>query len=114
MIIRSKDYKNSKFPEVRLNGKKIDECCEIKYLGHIMSSYMSDDVDIMRHCRYLYAIGNICIHCVYTHSVYTYTSISFPSSYLYLKNKYSFFEKKLFNTHITNFHTMAAAIFGIS
>ena len=85
MVIRSKDYKNSKFPEFRLNGKKIDECCEIKYLGHIISSDMSDDADIMRHCRYLYAMGNTLIR-----------RFHFCTPFI---------KKKLFNTYITNFYT---------
>ena len=30
----------------------------MKYLGHVISADMKDDLDIMRHCRQLYAQGN--------------------------------------------------------
>ena len=30
----------------------------VKYLGHVISADMKDDLDIMRHCRQLYAQGN--------------------------------------------------------
>ena len=36
----------------------IKEVPFVKYLGHVISADMKDDLDIMRQCRQLYAQGN--------------------------------------------------------
>ena len=58
MIIRSKAFKNVELPNFYLNHQILTEVTDIRYLGHIISNDCSDDLDIMRHCRYLYAVGN--------------------------------------------------------
>ena len=85
IIIRSPEYKHAHFPDFTLNGQKIDECSEIKYLGHFISNDRSDDADIMRHCRYLYAMGNTLIRRLHFCSLIV--------------------KKRLFTTYITNFYT---------
>ena len=58
MILRANSYKNFEFGEVTLNGVAMEQVSTFKYLGHILGDSMNDDDDLMRHCRYLYAVGN--------------------------------------------------------
>lgn len=58
MIVRTSQYKNVKFPPFHLNGVKLSELNHIKYLGHMLSSDLSDDMDIIRQNRQLYSQGN--------------------------------------------------------
>ena len=46
-------------PSFIVNGDVIPESDEVKYLGHIICSDLSDDEDMMRQRRYLYAQGNV-------------------------------------------------------
>ncbi len=41
-----------------VNGDVIPESEKVKYLGHIICSDLSDDEDMMRQRRHLYAQGN--------------------------------------------------------
>ena len=41
-----------------MNCQNIKEVPFVKYLGHVISADMKDDLDIMRQCRQLYAQGN--------------------------------------------------------
>ena len=71
MIVRSRAFKDVKFPDFKLNQASLDEVFNYKYLGHILSNDCSDDSDIIRHCRFLYAVGNGLIRNFYmcSHSV---------------------------------------------
>ena len=57
-IVRSKSHKNLEFPKFNFNGIALTEVANVKYLGHILSNDTSDDLDMMRQCRFLYAQGN--------------------------------------------------------
>ena len=46
-------------PSFIVNGNVIPESDNVKYLGHIICSDLSDDEDMMRQRRYLYAQGNV-------------------------------------------------------
>ena len=41
-----------------MNSKSIKEVSFVKYIGHVISADMKDDLDIMRQCRQLHAQGN--------------------------------------------------------
>ena len=58
MIIPANGYRDFVFPQVFLNKNPLEKVSTFKYLGHILTDDMRDDSDIMRHCRYLYAVGN--------------------------------------------------------
>ena len=58
MIIPAQRYKDFDFSSIFLNKKALEKVSSFKYLGHIISDDTRDDSDIMRHCRYLYAVGN--------------------------------------------------------
>ena len=43
---------------LKMNGETVPEVEHVKYLGTILNSDGSDDMDMMRACRYIYAFGN--------------------------------------------------------
>ena len=50
--------KDFSFPSFVMNGESIKEVVFVKYLDHVISADMKDDLDIMRQCRQLYAKVN--------------------------------------------------------
>ena len=51
MIVRSREDKQSTFPDFYLSGTALSVCSEITYLGHIIADDLSDDKDIFRQRR---------------------------------------------------------------
>ncbi len=61
MICRSKEHKDLNFPDLYLSEQVLNACTTAKYLGHIIINEMSDDDDMYRQCRKLYAQAcNMC------------------------------------------------------
>ena len=58
MIVKSKEDRKLCFPEFCLCGQVLNVCSQAKYLGHFITHDMSDDADLGRQCRRLYAQGN--------------------------------------------------------
>ena len=58
IIFRNSFVKDFSYPYFVMNGESIKEVPFVKYLGHVISADMKDDLDIMRQCRQLYAQGN--------------------------------------------------------
>ena len=58
IIFRNSFVKDFSYPPFVMNGESIKEVPFVKYLGHVKSADMKDDLDIMRQCRQLYAQGN--------------------------------------------------------
>ena len=58
VVCRNKAMMNAVCPSFIVNGDVIPESEKVKYLGHIIYSDLSDDEDIMRQRRHLYAQGN--------------------------------------------------------
>ena len=58
IIFRNSFVKDFSSPSFVMNGEIIKEVPFVKYLGHVISADMKDDLDIMRQCRQLYAQGN--------------------------------------------------------
>ena len=50
--------KEFSYPSFVMNGELIKELPFVKYIGHVISADMKDDLDITRQCRQLYAQGN--------------------------------------------------------
>jgi len=61
LIVRSKEDKHLTFPSFTLNDEMINVCDVVKYLGHMMTDDFTDDKDIYRQCRKLYAQGNMLV-----------------------------------------------------
>ena len=50
IIFRNSSVKDFSFPSFEMNGESIKEVPFVKYLGHVISADMKDDLDIMRQC----------------------------------------------------------------
>ena len=59
LICRNKAMDHAAPPVFTVNGSIIGESDKVKYLGHIICNDMSDDDDMMRQRRHLYAQGNV-------------------------------------------------------
>ena len=59
LIWRNKAMAHAALPVFTVNGSRIGESDKVKYLGHIICNDMSDDDDMMRQRRQLYAQGNV-------------------------------------------------------
>ena len=46
-------------PSFAVNDTVIGEVATVKYLGHVITNHMTDDADMMRQRRQLYALGNV-------------------------------------------------------
>ena len=46
-------------PSFAVNGIAIGEVAKVKYLSHVITNDMTDDADMMRQRRQLYALGNV-------------------------------------------------------
>ena len=46
-------------PSFAVNNTVIGEVAKVKYLGHVIANDMTDDADMMRQRRQLYALGNV-------------------------------------------------------
>ena len=58
IIFRNSFVKDFSFPSFEMNGGCIKEVPFVKYVGHVISADMKDDLDIMRQCRQFCAHGN--------------------------------------------------------
>ena len=65
MIMRAKNFTHFEFGDIKLNGANLEKVSNFKYLGHVLTESCNDHDDIMRHCRYLYAVGNSIIRKFY-------------------------------------------------
>ena len=59
VVCRNKAMMNAVRISFIVNGDVIQESEKVKYLGHIICSDLSDDEDMMRQRRHLYAQGNV-------------------------------------------------------
>ena len=59
LVCRNKAMAHADPPVFTVNGSIIGESDKLKYLGHIICNDMSDDDDMMRQIRQLYAQGNV-------------------------------------------------------
>ena len=46
-------------PSFAVNDTVVGEVAQVKYLGHVIANDMTDDADMMRQRRQLYALGNV-------------------------------------------------------
>ena len=58
MIVRTRADRQTTFPNFHLAGNILTMCNEYMYLGHVISDDLSDDKDIFRQRRKLYAQAN--------------------------------------------------------
>ena len=58
MIYQNKKFKVNVEPNIILDGRCIKFVNSVKYLGVLITDDLLDDLDINRHLRYLYCVGN--------------------------------------------------------
>ena len=46
-------------PSFAVNDRAIGDVAKVKYLGHVITNDMTDDADMMRQRRQVYALGNV-------------------------------------------------------
>ena len=61
MICRTKGDRDLTFPDFHLSGNVLSVSVKTKYLGHFMTDQMSDDDDMYRQRRMLYAQANMLV-----------------------------------------------------
>lgn len=59
MICRTKEDKNLKFPVFELSDKSLTVSGKVKYLGHFITEYLTDNEDIERQHRMMYIQANV-------------------------------------------------------
>ena len=59
MTCRTRDDKNLSFPSFYLAGQVLPVCSKAKYLGHVINDQLTDDDDLYRQRRTLYAQANM-------------------------------------------------------
>ena len=59
MICRTKGDKDLSFPSFYLSNQVLSICSKAKYLGHVITDQLSDDDDLYRQRRILYAQANM-------------------------------------------------------
>ena len=52
-MFRNSSVNDFSYPCFVMNGESIKDVLFVKYLGHVISADMKDDLDIMRQCRQL-------------------------------------------------------------
>ena len=65
MIFKARSYRKCNNPSFFMGGQKLKVCESYKYLGHIICSNRSDNLDITRQLRSVYAKGNSLIRTFY-------------------------------------------------
>ncbi len=65
MICRTKDHRDLNFPDLYLSGQVLNLCTTVKYLGHFINNETSDDDDMYRQRRKLYAQANMLVRKFY-------------------------------------------------
>ena len=58
MIFKSAMFKHCSTPTFKLSNFVLKECVSFTYLGHVICNDCTDDLDIYRQCKSLYARGN--------------------------------------------------------
>ena len=65
IVFKSVSYRKVNSPVFSLGQCNLDECFSYKYLGHFIHYDLSDNTDINRQCRSIYAKGNSLIRKFY-------------------------------------------------
>ena len=69
MFIKPDYMENTRMPIFRINNENIEEVEKYKYLGHIMSNTLSDNSDILRQRKKIFAQGNSLLRKFYMCSI---------------------------------------------
>ena len=59
LICKNRATMHEPSPSFAVNDTVIGEVAKVKYIGHVIANDMTDDADMMRQRRRLYALGNV-------------------------------------------------------
>ena len=65
MVFKAKTYHKCPVPDFYIGNAKLEVCSSYKYLGHYVTDNKSDNIDIFRQCRSIFARGNTLIRTFY-------------------------------------------------
>lgn len=114
MICRSKMLQHVPSPSFYLDNKPLTEVSSYKYLGHLLTSDMTDDADIMRQNRQLYWQGNVLLRNFYMCSIPVKCKLfeTFCSSF-YCAHLWTNYTKNSMRSFQTAYHNMLKKFIGL-
>lgn len=62
LCFKPQKFKNLYLPTLYLNNQSLLYVTEVKYLGILLSANFKDDIDILRHVKYMYSSGNLIVN----------------------------------------------------
>ena len=115
MSFRSKLLKGVTLPKFVLNGEYIDEVEQSKYLEHIFTNDLTDNADIARQCRQLYAQGNMILSkfhmCTPDVKLTLFRTYCTP---MYTSQLWGSYRKATINKLYTSYHNILKMFLGLS
>ena len=114
IVVVENSKKNVCHPVFTLGGEIVERKEYVKYLGHIISRDLSDDLDIKRQLRCLYVQGNILsrrfAHCSGIVKMQLFRSYC---SAFYTANLWCNFKKGIMNRFVTAYNNVYRSIIGV-
>lgn len=115
MEIRSARLKSADLPVFYLNNAALSVTKSTKYLGHIFMDNLSDDLDIGRQCRQIYAQGNVILRkfgrCSIDVKVQLFRSYCTP---MYTAQLWWSYSKRVLNKLFIAYHNVLKMMCGLS
>ena len=115
MFFLSENMGKINLPLFRINGEEISVVTTYTYLGHILCNTLSDDLDILKQRRKLFAQGNSIMRkfCMCTIEVKLSLFQSYCSS-IYMSQLWTNYGKGTINTFYTAYHNILKLFLGLS
>ena len=115
MCCKSKSMSDVKAPTFMLGSTPIDKVESVKYLGHILTSDMSDDFDISRQNKSLYARGNMLIRKFHMCTIDVKLKLfETHCSSMYSAQLWSKFRKDTMKRFVVSYHNILKRFIGLS
>ena len=115
MFFKPDFLKNTNFPNFKINNENINIVSNYTYLGHIICNDSSDDLDILRQRRKIFAQGNSIMRKFYMCSLDVKLTLfrsccsSFYTSQLWIN-----YTKKIMHKLYTAYHNVLKMFIGLS
>ena len=115
MFFKPDFLKNTNFPNFKINNENIDIVSNYTYLGHIICNDSSDDLDILRQRRKIFAQGNSIMRKFYMCSLDVKLTLfrSYCSSF-YTSQLWVNYTKKTMHKLYTAYHNVLKMFIGVS
>ena len=115
MFIRPDYMLNIRMPIFKINEENIDVVKQYKYLGHIMCDTLSDDLDILRQRKKIFAQGNSLLRKFYLCSIEVKTTLfrSYCSSF-YTAQLWTKYSQNIINKLCIAYHNTLKLFIGVN